>query len=135
MKWRAQCGCGALSAELTGSATAVVACHCVACQRRTGSPFGVGVYFPSEAVELTGTAKEYLRPTDSGRTLKQYFCPHCGSTVYWRTERHPSLIGVALGSIADPAFPAPQRSVWEESKHEWVRIDVGERHFMRGTPS
>ena len=54
---RAQCSCGQLSAEITGEPDAVVMCHCVACQRRSGSPFGVAAYDPVERVKLTGIAK------------------------------------------------------------------------------
>ncbi len=42
----AQCLCGQLSAELPGPIDQVVACHCTACQRRSGSPFGTIAYYP-----------------------------------------------------------------------------------------
>ena len=45
----ATCGCGALRVTTAGDPDLVVACSCIACQRRTGSPFGVGAYFRKEA--------------------------------------------------------------------------------------
>jgi hypothetical protein len=27
---------------------------------------------------------------------------------------------IAIGSFADPSFPAPTIAVWEESRHPWV---------------
>ena len=63
---KARCCCGALVAELPGPTELVSACHCLECQRRTGAPFGVGAFYPVDQVRITGDAKEYRRPTDSG---------------------------------------------------------------------
>ncbi|ASV87940.1 glutathione-dependent formaldehyde-activating enzyme family protein (plasmid) [Ochrobactrum quorumnocens] len=60
-----------------------------------------------------------------------HFCPNCGSTVYWLPEAAPSVIGVAVGSFADPAFNTPSLSVFEQSKHEWVLLDETMKHFPR----
>jgi len=41
----------------------------------------------------------------------------------------PELIAVAVGSFADPSFPPPTQSVWNESRHAWVEtphLDKGE---------
>ena len=40
------------------------------------------------------------------------------SALWWN-------VSVAIGSFADPSFPAPWFSVYEERKHPWVAI-VGE---------
>jgi hypothetical protein len=46
----------------------VAACHCTKCQRRTGSPFGVGTLFPKEQVR-----KVYVRGSDSGQKIEISF--------------------------------------------------------------
>jgi hypothetical protein len=129
---RAACQCGRLSAGLPDSAAAVVACHCIACQRRSGSPFGVLAYYPAEQVTIMGEAKRYARPTDAGHSFETFFCTECGSTVYARAATHPALIGIAVGAIADPDFQAPTRSVWEQSMHSWVSLPSGVGHFPKG---
>ncbi|WP_426958736.1 GFA family protein [Muricoccus radiodurans] len=111
---------------------AVVACHCRFCQRRSGSPFGVLAYYPADAVHFFGESTRFARPTATGSVFESFFCPVCGSTVYARTARHPAMIGVAVGAIADPDFPAPVRSVWEESMHHWVAIPGEVQHFPQG---
>jgi hypothetical protein len=118
----ATCQCGRLSVALPGPSPAVVACHCSACQRRTGSPFGVLAYYPSEVLTITGQATRYDRPTDTGGTFATFFCPTCGSTVYARADKHPTMLGIPVGAVADAGFPAPVRSVWEDRKHPWVTI-------------
>lgn len=63
-----------------------------------------------------------------------HFCPICGSTVYWRAEASPSVIGIAVGAFADPSFPVPTLSVFEETKHGWVQLDETVVHFQ-GLPT
>lgn len=129
---KAQCQCGQLHIQCSVQPTAVVACHCLACQRRSGSPYGVLAQYPAEVLLIGGEATRYVRPTDEGNTFETFFCPQCGSTVYAKAGKHPALILVALGAIADPAFDAPVRSVWEETMHHWVTIPGDVQHFAKG---
>jgi len=34
----------------------------------------------------------------------------------------PGVIAIAIGAFADPDFPPPEYSVYEERKHKWVTI-------------
>ena len=46
---QASCQCGKLTATIDdGAAPMVVACHCIDCQKRTGSPFGSMAYYPRD---------------------------------------------------------------------------------------
>ena len=128
----ARCICGAVTLSLPEPSRLVVACHCIDCQRRTGAPFSVGGFYPADAVAIAGMPKEFTRDSDSGGKVHSYFCPNCGSTVYWRASNLPSMIGVAVGALADPKFPPPVRSVFEQSKHDWVQID-GAEHFPQSS--
>jgi hypothetical protein len=129
---KAECQCGQLSVQLPGPTPAVVACHCIACQRRSGSPFGVLAYYVADQLVVTGAATRYERRTDEGNIFESFFCPRCGSTVYARTSKHPGMMAVTIGTLADPASRAPLRSVWEETKHQWIEIAGAAQHFARG---
>lgn len=136
MERTARCACGALVVAVWGEPSGgVVACHCLDCQRRTGSAFGVGAYFPREHVVVSGLAKEFVRATESGNDFCTYFCPVCGTSTHWYSTRNPDLIGVAAGAFADPSFPPPVRSVWERSMHGWVEVSCAQQHFARGRGS
>jgi len=111
----ATCVCGQLAASCSGDPAQVSLCHCLACQRRTGSTYGVAAFFPRENVIVAGDAKAYTRSSDSGYPVTFYFCPDCGSTVYWRPTRKR-----AVGAFADPGFPAPSQAVHAEHRHRWV---------------
>ena len=128
----ARCQCGRLRVDVPGPSASVVACHCRDCQRRSGSPFGVFAYYPDDRVTITGTATRYARPTATGGRFETFFCPTCGSTVYARAGKHSTMLGIAVGTICDPAYPAPVRSVWEETKHDWVVIPEPAEHYPRG---
>ena len=116
----AACVCGQLTARCSGGPALISLCHCLACQRRTGSTYGIAAFFPRESVVVTGDTKVYSRSSDSGYSVTFYFCPDCGSTVYWNAARKPDMVAVAVGAFADPAFPAPSQAVYCEHRHRWV---------------
>jgi hypothetical protein len=117
----AACSCGQLRIRLAGEPDRVSSCHCQACQRRTGAIFGSTAFFKrGQVVSTEGEHRSFRRQADSGTWLTFEFCPHCGSTVSWTSERAPEIICIAVGSFADPSFPAPSRTVWTESQHEWL---------------
>ena len=66
MTRHAQCQCGALSADVEGDHEVVVLCNCLECQARSGSAFGLGIYYQRAQVSLKGEAREYVRVADSG---------------------------------------------------------------------
>ena len=128
----ATCACGALTAQLSGEPASIVACHCIACQKRTGSVLGVGAYYPAAQVDVSGSAHAFKRTSDAGHTFTSHFCPTCGTSLYWESGKNPGMIGIAVGALADPRFPRPLRSVWEETKHDWVAVDTIAAHFPKG---
>ena len=122
----AQCACGGITASTVGEPEIVSLCHCLACQRRTGSPFGVGGYFVRGAVTFSGKTKTFVRKVENtARTITNHFCPECGTTVYWTADLRPNHIGIAVGNFADPQFQAPTRAVWTQHKHEWIALPSG----------
>jgi len=132
----ARCQCGSLTATIDdGAEPTIILCHCLDCQRRTGSHYGSIAYYPGEAVALVGEAREFTRPTDAGNTFTSGFCPRCGSTVYARASRLPEITGITVGTIADPAFPRPLRSVYEQSRHHWLTLPDDMGHHPQGRNS
>ena len=124
----AACCCGQLSLEARGEPTRISMCHCLECQKRTGSAFGIQARFPEDAVALRGSSTAYTRTVDSGNRITFHFCPECGSTVFYRLEKWPGTIAVAVGAFADPSFPAPRVSVYEDRRHPWVGIPEDAEH-------
>jgi hypothetical protein len=97
-------------------------CHCLACQQRTGSVFGVQARFPRDRVTVEGRATQYVRVGDEGGRATFRFCPACGSTVFYTLADDPDLVAVAVGAFADPSFPPPRVSVYESRRHPWAPV-------------
>ena len=44
--------------------------------------------------------------------------------------RQPDTYMLAVGAFADPSFPQPSVSIFEESKHTWMQLPDGMKHFQ-----
>ena len=124
----ASCTCGKLTARTRGEPIRISVCHCLACQRRTGSVFAAQARFPLEAVILDGPSREFARTGDESTTARFHFCPDCGATVYYLMDEIPGMVAIPVGAFADPGFPTPRVSVYGERKHPWVRLPDGIEH-------
>jgi hypothetical protein len=138
----ASCNCGQLRVTCTGpDPDRVVMCNCYLCQRQTGSVFSVQARFPNEQVKIEGKSTAWQFPiagatpttyrtcagsdgiaTNSAADLvTSHFCPVCGSTVYYYRKSDPARTGVKVGAFADPTFPPPMGSGFEEYAHPWTK--------------
>lgn len=126
----AHCGCGQLRAEAKGDPLRVNLCHCTECQRRTGSPFGIGAWYPKPDVRITGDHKTFTRRIED-RTVSNHFCPNCGGNVLWEASKREGLIAIAVGMFGDPDFPPPSRSIFEEAKHPWIQLTGNVEHLAQ----
>ena len=118
----AACSCGQLQVVAEGAPARVGVCHCRACQRRTGSAFGVQARWPRNQVTTEGETRIWRRVGDDGTALDFRFCPHCGSTVWYTQDSAPDIIAIAVGAFGDPSFPAPARSSYDQYRHPWVEL-------------
>ena len=126
----ASCSCGQLTLTTSAEPVRVSVCHCLACQRRTGSVFGAQARFQRNSVTISGESIEYVRVGDTGSRVAFSFCPTCGATVYYSVEGHDvESIAVPVGAFADPSFPAPTFSVYEDRMHQWVRLPADMEHM------
>jgi hypothetical protein len=120
----ASCHCGQLRLEVSGEPFAVSICHCLACQRRTGSAFGMQAGYAAGQVDVTGRYSDFTRISDESDRKAHvfHFCPDCGSQVFYTEPDEPELVVVSVGAFADPSFPPPTRSGYESRRHRWVGL-------------
>jgi hypothetical protein len=131
----ASCHCGDLALACSGEPRRVSMCHCLDCQRRTGSAFSVAVFYLRDQVAVErGMPAAYERASASGYPVTFHFCPRCGSNLFWHPARMPGLVGVAIGAFADPTFPMPEQSVWTGDKHDWFDLPAGMARRFEKTP-
>jgi hypothetical protein len=120
----AACHCGQLHLDVDGDPFVVSICHCLACQRRTGSAFGMQAAFKADQVQVSGRYNDYSRISDEEDQKEHafHFCPDCGSQVFYTEPDEPGLIVVSVGSFADPSFPPPTESGYDSRRHPWLRL-------------
>ena len=56
-------------------------------------------------------------------------CPTCGATVHYSIDGRGEFVAVPVGAFAEPSFPAPAFSVYEERKHAWVSLPENIEHM------
>ena len=120
----AACHCGRLRLEVDGEPFEVSICNCLACQRRTGSAFGMQAAFKREQVNVVGRFNDYARTSDEVDSKRHvfHFCPECGSQVFYTEPTEPDLIVISVGSFADPTFPPPTESGYDSRRHPWIGL-------------
>ena len=120
----ATCHCGQLRLEVAGDPFSVTICNCLACQRRTGSVFGVQAGFKADQVQVSGRFSDYERISDEADRKAHvfHFCPDCGSQVFYTEPDEPDLVVVSVGAFGDPSFPPPTESGYESRRHPWASL-------------
>lgn len=118
----ASCACGKLTATSRGDPARISVCHCLDCKRRTGSAFAYNATFPADQVGTKGSFRTFTRTGEEGFWARLNFCPECGVMVFYEIERRPGMITIPVGAFADPAFPEPTASVYDERRHPWLEI-------------
>jgi hypothetical protein len=102
------CLCGAVRFVAEGAPYRVGICHCLDCRKNHGALFHASAIFPSDAVTVTGEARDY-----QGR----FFCPRCGSPVF---GRFGDEIGVNLGALDAPDQFRPTYELWTQRREGWL---------------
>jgi hypothetical protein len=91
--------------------------------------FAAQARFPAGAVAIAGASSTFVRTGDGGSSSTFHFCPTCGATVYYTSQGREDSIAIPIGAFADPGFPAPAFSVYEERMHSWVEMPSGIEHM------
>jgi hypothetical protein len=88
------CACGGLRYRLSSEPLFVHCCHCLSCQRQTGSAFVVNLLIETARVEILAGAPQPIEvPRDDGSGQRIFRCPRCPADSVRRLDassRHPS---------------------------------------------
>lgn len=124
------CQCGALRYEFSGQPIVVVACHCLDCQRQSGSAFGLSMVVRRDAFRWhSGNPATFLTKADSGIPKKCVFCPACGTRIYNALDSMPDTFNLKPGTLDDTSWFEVSFHVWTKRKQPWLVIPDGCRTF------
>lgn len=116
------CSCGAVRYRLASDPLFVHCCHCLNCQRQTGSAFVINLLIEADRVELLAEEPEPVDvPRDDGSTQRIFRCPTCQVAVYSEYTR-PEVRFVRGGTLDDPAGVSPDVHIYTRSKVGWLTL-------------
>ncbi len=120
------CACGAVRYRLGSAPLFVHCCHCLDCQRQTGSAFALNALIETDRVELlTGAPEPTHVPTDSGRPHRIFRCAKCQTAVWSEYGGVAALRFVRVGTLDRPSALSPDVHIYTRSKQPWVSLPEG----------
>ena len=115
------CSCGAVRYRLASEPMFVHCCHCLNCQRQTGSAFVINLLIEGDRVEVVGETEAADAPRDDGSAQEIHRCPACKVAVFSHYGG-PAVSFVRAGTLDTPAMVAPDVHIYTQSKVPWVRL-------------
>jgi hypothetical protein len=118
------CACGEVRYRLTSDPLFTHCCHCLNCQRQTGSAFVINLLIETDRLEvMAGHPAAVAVPRDDAGERKQiiFRCPSCQVAVYSQYT-HASVRFVRGGTLDDPSAVAPDVHIFTRSKVPWVTL-------------
>ena len=116
------CSCGEVRYRLASEPMFVHCCHCLNCQRQTGSAFVINLLLEADRVELLGGEPQPVDvPRDDGSAQRIFRCPNCRVAVFSQYG-HPAVSFVRAGTLDDPSSVSPDVHIFTRSKLSWISL-------------
>jgi hypothetical protein len=127
------CLCGSVRYSVEAEPMFTVVCHCISCQKQSGSAFSVEFIVASSSVSVQGQTKTFHEKGDSGKAVERRFCPECGSALISWGAMMPDALFIKAGTLDDPSWIAPTMEVYCDRAQPWVNLS-GERQKFAKMP-
>jgi hypothetical protein len=108
--------------ELSAEPLFTYACHCLDCQKRTGSAFSMGLVVAGDAVRIQGKLTSWTRGSDDGHVNTRHSCSDCGNIIYGDSSASPGLLKVQAGLLEYTSDVRPGVHIWTCRKQAWVLL-------------
>jgi hypothetical protein len=128
------CACGAIRYSIIGKPAAMIECHCLDCQKDSGTGHASHVVFRGADVAMTGIPVQWGMTADSGEPKSRGFCATCGTPVTLTFPRRPEVFSVRAASLDQPDRYAPQVVVYTDRRPAWDRVDASLPSFAGMPP-
>lgn len=130
MPFPGSCFCGAIRYQIASEPMFVHCCHCLDCQKQTGSAFAVNALIERDRIEILSGEPEVMEmKTDSGRPHDIYRCPACKSALWSDYGRRRVLSFLRVTTLDVPSAFPPDVHIFTRSRLPWVRLPEGARTF------
>ncbi len=117
------CACGAVSVAIKGTVYSMFMCSCEDCQKASGTGHSAVFTADPSSLTVTGEARSFARPSDSGATFTRFFCPSCGTPLYGRSSRSERAVMIPVGLAgAEATWFSPTQLIFSRSHRDWDLI-------------
>jgi hypothetical protein len=123
-EWTGGCSCGAVRYRLASKPMFVHCCHCLNCQRQTGSAFVVNLLIESDRLEVLAGAPHVVEVPCDGGVQRIFRCPECQIAVF-SEYNSPMVRFVRGGTLDEPTAVTPDVHIYTRSKVGWVTLPPG----------
>lgn len=113
------CLCGAVRFKVAGAPIRMAQCHCLDCQRASGTGHMSNAIFRVADVTLTGDTASFASTSDSGNVLTRHFCSTCGGRVFLYSKARPDMIVMAVGAFDDSSWFEPEIVLYTKRRPHW----------------
>lgn len=120
------CVCGANRYIVHGNPVRITVCHCLWCQKRTGTAFGTELVYLDGNVDFSRmNTKTYRYFSDeSNRWLDIKFCPDCGTNLGFTLELRAGICTIPAGTLDNPewldSLDVEIKQVYTRSRRCWA---------------
>ncbi len=115
------CACGAVRYRLASDPLFINCCHCLSCQRQTGSAFVINLLIETDRIELLAGEPQRVDVPRGRGTQKIWRCPDC-QIALWSQYTRATVRFVRGGTLDDPASVSPDAHIYTRSKLPWVTL-------------
>ena len=120
------CACGRVRYRMESAPMFVHCCHCLSCQRETGSAFVLNALIETDRVTMLADAPAPVAvPTDSGQSHRIFRCEGCGVAVASEYGGVEKLRFVRVGTLDAPQALTPDVHIYTRSKLPWIALPAG----------
>jgi len=118
------CLCGKISYQFNKSeAISAHHCHCLDCQKSTGSGKATILLVPDSSLEIDGNLKFFTVQGSGGSHISRGFCENCGSPLISFVEENAEIKFIKVGSINDSSWVNADSNFWSSTSNKWSPVD------------
>tara|TARA_B100001059_G_C17812711_1_gene573257 strand:+ start:503 stop:946 length:444 start_codon:yes stop_codon:yes gene_type:complete len=100
-------------------------CHCLDCQKSTGSGKATIIVIPEKNLQTKGELKYYSVVGTDGATIERGFCEKCGSPIISAAIGPKDWEGIKFikaGSLDDSSWVEVTANIWKSSARDWSPV-------------
>ena len=127
------CLCRAVRYEVEGDLPPIQLCHCGACRKAQGGPFGANIPLESANFRLL-SGEDQLTAYESSPGKERVFCRRCGGPLFSRLKSKPEVMRVRAGTLDGVVESEIGFHFYTASKANWWPITDDKPQYPDARP-